>query len=310
MKKTLLLISLFACVFAQHARAQQEVATAKMIHNIYRMSTSGSESTPESFKAKTNIPVEANAGDINACLNQITTNLRASLENRPAGAIMNGVDPGRINVINISAPLSGCPSISEIGVKGKWTAVNNHAGQNILTKDAEKIDSENASPIQFDKLSYIVPVDYKEGESAPSKIKGILDLRFPAKLKIAELTSSDVNKEITVGEVRVKLLELKGSTYKLELSNPTLIKVLPLSASRQEFSSNMTRNIPVTFYNTFSKKETLTDEEYAALMKSYDKQDTRAVKLGSVSGTIQKIVVYIPDNFETRQLAVDLEIKN
>lgn len=236
------------------------------------------------------------------------TNLSAKADNIPAGAIINGKDPGRINVVVLKAPLAGCPGINDMIVKGKWNFVKNQADQNILAKDLQTLEQQNSSPIQFEKLNYVVLVDQKEGDT-PTKISGLLEISLPGKPKLIELTAADINKEHALGDVKVKLLEMKGSTYAIELSNPTPVKLMPLSASQQEFSSNMTRNIPVLFYNEFAKKATFSDDEYASMLQSYDKKDTRVVKLGSVSGTIVKILAYIPEGTITKQIPVELEIK-
>ncbi|HEY0656298.1 MAG TPA: hypothetical protein VGD65_24360 [Chryseosolibacter sp.] len=307
MNKVLLLVAVILTIPKIHlAQSDQEIAAVKMIHNVYK--TSGdNEPAPESLKSKTNLPTEATDADINACVGNIAANLSAKADNMPAGAIINGKDPGRMYVVRITAPLAGCPAVNEMAIKGKWKSVKTQGDQNILSQDIERIDRENRSPIEFNKLNYLVLVDQKEGDT-PVKVSGTLDIGIPAKLKMIELTAADVNKEHIVGEIKVKLLEMKGSNYKLELSNAMPVKIMPLNASQQEFSSNMTRNIPVSFYKEFAKKDTFTDEEYKAMFKSYDKQDTRVVKLGTVSGTIQKILVYIPDGIVTKQIPVELGI--
>lgn len=313
MKKNLLTAIVYLCFTGSVlAQGKDDLSAVKLIYTVYSMSGNDG-AVSESVKSGSGVPssVPLKQQEIDDCISTFKKSITASLENYTPTTIINGQqEPSRYQ-IKLTSPLPDCPNIKETTFKGNWNFVKNQKEENILIQDIQKIDKENNSPLQFREFVYNILINYKEGDSAPAKVNGTVVINIPSKLTIVTLTNKDINKEYTVGNTKVKLLEIKGSAYKLEMSGEdTSVKILPLNDKSLEFSMNMGRNIPLHFYREFTKKKELTDADLAEALKTYDKNDKWFVRLGSVSGTINKILIYSPEEIATRTIEIDLEINN
>lgn len=294
------------------AQGKEDLSSIKIIYSVYSMSQNNGQIF-ESIKSSTITPntLPLNKQDIDNCINNFKENIVAKLENYTPTTIINGQrEPSRYQ-IKLTSPLSDCPNVNEMTFKGNWNYVKNQNNENILIQDIQKIDKENKNPLQFREFVYNILINYKEGDSQPTKLNGNITINVPSKFNIIELTNKDINKELNFGNTKIKLLEIKGNTYKIEMTEEdAFIKILPLNENNLEFSMNMSRNIPLVFYQEFGKKEKLSDDDFLGILKIYDKKDKRLIKLGSVSGTIKKILIYSPLETEARQIEIDLELKN
>lgn len=313
MKKELLLAGIAYFVFTGLVLAQgkEDLSAIKLIHAMYSM-PQNSGPISESIKSNTSIPNSSplSQQDIDNCISRFKEGFKAKLENYTPTTIINGKrEPSRYQ-IKLTSPLSDCPNTNDMTFKGTWNSVKNQKNENILVQDVQKIDKENKQPLQFREFVYNILINYKEGDSQPTKLNGNITLNIPSRFNIIELTNKDVNKEFTIGNNKITLLEIKDDTYKLKMTEDASVKILPLNENNLEFSMSMGRNIPLFFYQEFNKKEDLSDDDFLNILKMYDKSDKRLVKLGSASGTIKKILIYSPLATETRQVAIDLEIKN
>lgn len=309
--KVFLLQVIIGLFFLGKAVAQKQkpdtLAFIRDNYKIYSMAAQNA-SSPELLDIKAAIPTATpiNEQYIDSCLNSFKQNITIVFAKEDSNTIILGKP--QPPEIKLTAPAPTNANFKNATFKINWNYIKNENNENILAPDIKN----TSSYMVFNKTFYYeMWLNSKEGDSKPVKANGNIIITFPQSFKMLQLTSKDINKKFYLGNKTIKLLEIKGNIYKIEMNLDSIpMNILPVNNTSISFAINSLWNIPAAFYYGFIKKPNLTDADLAAILKTYNKNDKTVVMFGSVSGLIDKILFYIPDTMLTKRIDIDLEIKN
>jgi len=258
--------------------------------------------------------LKLNPQEIDKALLTFKSSLKAKFEKSNSFITINGKPHPAPHHIVLSANTKPFPYRKDVNTNLTVSTVKSEKTNIKLLMEADDFVKENKQALLApdSNFHYGINVQYEDGGLVPTSLTGNLKFIFPTKFFMADLKKTDVGKEFTLGDVKIKIVNFKPRTVTFEVQDPkNNLKWFMISDNGLQFSQVTNVNLTPKQYELYKGKKIYTDENIDSLVPQIDDRVspikvTHAKVFGK--GNIVRVIFYTIEAVEPRE--IKLEISN